>query len=77
MRLREFEADDAAYYSPQEDNYDQLRLSDTRRPQITLQHLNQLKKMRAARTLENLVRRDILGIMYGTPAPEGGGAPGF
>lgn len=80
MRLHEFANDDAGYYSAEEDQYDQQQLTDTRRPKITLKHLNQLKRMRAARDLENLVRRDILSLMYGSPPAEGGGEggpPGF
>lgn len=63
----------AAYYSPELDRQGQAQLTDTRKPQLTLQHLNRLKKMRAARNLENLVRRDILDLLYGAPeeAPPG------
>lgn len=52
---------------PSQDNFTQQRLGDTRRPKITLVHLNRLKKMRAARDLENLVRRDLLDMLYGAP----------
>jgi hypothetical protein len=58
---------DATYYTPEDDKYSQAQLSDTRRPRLTLAHLNKLKKMRAARQLENLVRNDTLQLMYGTP----------
>ena len=75
MRLYEFD-DNAGYYSPEKDNYSVQKLHDTRSPKITLKHLNQLKKMRNAETLENLVRNDLLDIMYGTP-PEEIGAGGM
>jgi hypothetical protein len=68
---------DAQYYSPENDQYTQQQLRDTRKPKITLQHLNKLKKMRAARQLENLVRRDVLELLYGAPGEEGGGMPGI
>jgi len=68
---------DAQYYSPENDQYTQQQLRDTRKPKITLQHLNKLKKMRAARQLENLVRRDVLELLYGAPGEEGGGVPGI
>jgi hypothetical protein len=68
---------DAGYYDPADDKYTQAQLSDTRKPQLTLQHLNKLKKMRAARQLENLVRRDVLDLMYGQPGEEAGGMPGM
>lgn len=64
---------DATYYTPQDDQFGQAQLDDTRRPRITLKHLNKLKKMRAARDIENLVRRDTLQMLYGTgeEAPPG------
>ena len=74
MKIFEVEA---AYYTPQDDKYSQLQLDDTRRPRITLAHLNKLKKMRAARQLENLVRRDVLGLLYGAPEEPEGGMPGL
>lgn len=66
---------DAGYYAPEDDKYTQANLSDTRKPQLTLYHLNKLKKMRAARQLENLVRRDVLNLMYGQPSEDTGGMP--
>jgi len=78
MRIFEINSsEDAAYYSPDQDNYNMQQLSDTRRPRITLRHLNQLKKMRSAKKLENLVRRDVLGLMYSAPEAEGGASPNF
>ena len=52
------------------------KLHDTRRPKVTLGHLNQLNRARSAKTLENLVRRDLLGMLYGTPEGEEGGMGG-
>ena len=74
MKIFEVEA---AYYTPQDDKYSQLQLDDTRRPRITLAHLNKLKKMRAARQLENLVRRDVLGLLCGAHEETGGQIPGL
>lgn len=68
---------DAGYYSPEKDNYEKQNIHDTRRPKITLAHLNQLKKMRAAKKLENLVRRDLMGLLYGTPESNEGGGGGM
>lgn len=64
---------DATYYTPEDDKYGALELDDTRRPRLTLMHLNRLKKMRAAREIENLVRRDTLELLYGSSgeAPPG------
>jgi serine/threonine protein kinase HipA of HipAB toxin-antitoxin module len=74
MRTTDF---DATYYEPSEDKYAIQQLDDTRRPRLTLKHLNRLKKMRAARDLENLVRRDILNMLYGKESGEGGGLGGI
>lgn len=38
---------------------------DTRKPKLTLRHLNKLKKMEAMRKLEKVRRDALLGIMYG------------
>jgi len=51
-------------------------IHDSRKPTITLLSLNKLKKMRAAKDLENLMRGDFLEIIYGAngeqEAPGGG-----
>lgn len=69
MRAEEF---DAAYYSPQDDKFTPARLHDTRRPRLTLVQLNKLKKMRAAKALEDAVHADNLELQY-APAEEGQG----
>jgi hypothetical protein len=68
---------DATYYDPANDQYAIQHIDDTRKPRLTLIHLNRLKKMRAARQLENLVRRDTLDLLYGGGAEEAGGVPGI
>lgn len=76
MRLDEFLTPDeikTGYYDPAEDNVTQRKLNDTRKPKLTLKHLNKLKKMRALRMLEKLKREDLLDIMYGDPPGEQGG----
>jgi hypothetical protein len=62
--------DQAQRYDPALDRFNQAEIMDTRKPAITLLHLNKLKKMRAARDLENLVRRDVLELLYGAPSEE-------
>lgn len=69
MRLNDIQGS-AAYQDPQQDLYTQQSLTDTRKPELTLLHLNKLKKMRAAKDLENLVRRDVLALLYGAPSEE-------
>ena len=68
MRADEIEG---AYYSPQDDKFSQAHLHDTRRPRLTLVQLNKLKKMRAAKDLENLMRGDFMQIIYGGGGEEG------
>lgn len=55
------------YRDVDKDMIQQRDLSDSRKPVITLATLNKLKKMRAAKDLENLMRGDFLEIIYGTP----------
>jgi hypothetical protein len=65
MRADEFEG---AYYTPSDDKFNQAHLTDNRRTRLTLIQLNKLKKMRAAKDLENLVHADHLEIQYAPPA---------
>lgn len=69
MRLDDIQ-DQAQLQDPAQDEFTAQHVQDTRKPAITLLHLNKLKKMRAARNLENLVRRDVLELLYGVPAEE-------
>jgi len=64
------------YRDNNQDKVMQRHKKDSRKPTITLFHLNKLKKMRAAKDLENLMRGDFLEIIYGAPSEEqaeGGG----
>ena len=69
MRAFEFitETAEPGRYNPAEDTLSIRRLSDTRKPRITLWHLNRLKKVRAARRLEKLKKEDFVQMMYGDP----------
>ena len=53
----------------------QRQMHDSRKPTITLASLHKLKKMRAAKDLENLMRGDFFEIIYGQ-SQEGGAGPG-
>lgn len=79
MKLLEFmnaQEISTGFYDPAADQYTRRELSDTRKPTLTLRHLNRLKKMRALKQLEQLKRQDILGVMYGVPDEAGpGGMP--
>jgi hypothetical protein len=64
MRADEFEG---KYYSPEDDKFQQAKMTDSHKPVLTLMHLNKLKKMRAAKDLEDLVHSDHLEIQYAAP----------
>lgn len=64
MRANEI---DMEYKDLEQDKLGQAHIKDTRKPRLTLFHLNKLKKMRAAQDLENHMRTDTLEIIYGTP----------
>jgi hypothetical protein len=71
---------ETAVYDPAQDQTGVRTPADTRKPRLTLRHLNRLKKIRALRKLENLKREDLLGIMYSAPDEGAGGLgapPGF
>lgn len=61
MRLREF-------YDPEHDQYTQRSESDTRKPVLTLQHLNKLRKYRDIKRAEELEHDEFVSSMYGMPA---------
>lgn len=48
-------------------------LSDTRKPKLTLKHLNKLKKIQAVRKLDYIKRQSLLSVMYGAPSEDDGG----
>lgn len=57
-------------YWPEDDKQNQAKLNDTRRPRLTLRHLNKLRKIQELKKLEMLAHKDFVKTMYGTP-PEG------
>lgn len=70
MRLVEFSGDDKGMnYDPSDDRLNR-RDFDTRKPKLTLFHLNKLRKMREAHRLDMLDREKSWSAMYGTPSEE-------
>ena len=68
MRAYEFITEtEFGRYDPAEDTLSIRRLGDTRKPRITLWHLNRLKKIRAVRRWEKLKKADFVQVMYGDP----------
>lgn len=61
------------YYDPEEDELNKARLSDTRRPRLTLRHLNKLRKVQELRQMELASHAEFVKTMYGAPPEEGGG----
>lgn len=53
------------FYDPSEDDLSKTEMSDTRRPRLTLRHLNKLRKMRDMQSIEKSERSDFVKTMYG------------
>lgn len=51
-------------------NIDQRQLHDTRRPRLTLKHLNKLRKIREMKKSETDKRNKTLGVIYQRPAQQ-------
>lgn len=62
-------------YFPEDDEHNKQELSDTRRPRLTLRHLNKLRKIQELKKLEMNAHADFVKTMYGTP--DEGGEPEF
>lgn len=62
-------------YWPEDDKMNQAEMTDTRRPKLTLRHINKLRKIQELKRLEMEAHADFVKTMYGTPAE--GEEPGF
>lgn len=60
------------YYDPADDKLGQAKMDDTRRPRLTMLHLQKLRKARDAEKYERAQHTNFLPDMYGQ-APEGDG----
>ncbi len=61
------------YYDPADDKLGQAKMDDTRRPRLTMVHLQKLRKSRDAEKYEKAQHLDFLPDMYGQPPVEPGG----
>lgn len=61
------------YYEPEEDDFTKFELTDTRRPRLTLRHLNKLRKVRELRRMEQAAHSDFVSDMYGGSDEEAAG----
>lgn len=57
------------FYNPSDDELGKMHMDDTRRPRLTLSHLQKLRKARDAERFENEQHLRFLPDMYGA-APE-------
>ena len=62
-------------YFPEDDKANQITMDDTRRPRLTLRHLNKLRKIQELKRLEQEAHAGFVKTMYGTPVE--GGEPEF
>lgn len=53
-----------------DDVIDKLQISDTRKPKLTLKHLQKLRKMRELYKLEKMYQDEELGIIFSQPDAE-------
>lgn len=63
------------HYEPGDDKQNQASLTDTRRPRLTLRHLNKLRKIQELKKLEAESHAEFVRTMYADP--EEGGEPEF
>ena len=60
------------YYDPADDKLGQAKMDDTRRPRLTMVHLQKLRKSRDAEKYERAQHLEFLPDMYAQPAAEPG-----
>lgn len=65
-----------AYYDPSQDEVNNRVRNDTRKPALTLKHLNRLNKIRELERLKAIQREDLFGVMYALPDEMAGGGLG-
>lgn len=74
MKFREYLPEN---YFPEDDKLNQTSKDDTRRPRLTLRHLNKLRKIRELKKLEMAAHKDFVKVMYGPGAGGGDGEEPF
>jgi hypothetical protein len=68
MRLNEVKDFQDGHYSPENDEFHKAKKMDTRRPRLSLEHLNKIRKMREIRKLEMEQRKELYKTIYARPA---------
>ena len=70
MRLFEF-------YNPEDDKLQRREMSDTRKPKLTLEILNKMRKIRELKRIEEIEHQKFIQVMYKEPEEDSGGLGGF
>jgi len=65
------------YYFPEDDDSVSREMGDTRRPRLTLRHLNKIRKVKEMRKLETAAHKEFVQSMYGSQEDDEGDMPGF
>ncbi len=65
------------YYSPEDDRLGVASMDDSRRPRLTMMHLQKLRKARDVEKYERAQHVNFLPDMYGQPPQEAGGGLGI
>ena len=60
MRLDEF-------YNPENDEFASRQMDDTRKPMVTLEQLNKLRKVREIKRAEEIEHNKFVRVMYAVP----------
>lgn len=55
------------YYDASDDEYSKVDIDDTRRPRLTLEHLNKLRKMREINGVEKAESEKFYKVIYAKP----------
>lgn len=64
------------FYNPEDDELGKAHMDDTRRPRLTMLHIQKLRKSRDAEKYEKAQHLNFLPDMYGQSAEPTGGMPG-
>ena len=54
-------------YFPQDDQFHQAEITDSRKTRLTLQHLNKLRKVREMRKADQEKNKEFVATMYAQP----------
>jgi len=77
MFISEMFNDTKIGYQSEKDDNSVLRLKDTRKTRLTLQHLNRLRQANDVRKFEHQKKLETVKKQYSPPAAGPGGMPGL